>query len=199
MMRTLATASSALAFASVFAQLEIRPHVGLNFQNLTDPPPLSSFKSDAGYHFGASLMLGSRVYMQAGAQYMATNTLFESSLLGQSFSATINSGNLRIPVQLGYRLVHPEDEPTVNMRLFAGFAGNFPLSVTVNETGGSQINAGTGHFAVGGGVGLDILIFFLDVGYDVGLNPVFDTNSFITDPRANLLHVSAGVRLKFAR
>ncbi len=181
------------------AQLEIRPHLGINYQNFTSPPPLSDWKGEAGFQGGVSFMLGSQVYFQPGVQYMSTNTELSTTILGQTFSATLNAGYLRIPLHLGFRFVHPEDEPTINPRVFAGFAASFPMSATFDESGLGDVEMGTGNFAVGGGAGLDISIFFIEAGYFVGLNPVFDDDRFDTDAKANLLTIEAGVRLKFAK
>lgn len=200
-MRPILTLLAAITVASAaHAQLEIRPYAGLNQQNLTAPPPLSSWKSGAGYQFGADLMLGGRVYMSAGAQYMATNTVLNTTLSNQStVEGTLNTGLLRIPLRLGFRLMDPGERPLFNLRPFAGFAAGFPLSSSFDQDGVNNVELGTGQFHVTLGAGLDISIFFIDLGYDMGLNPVFDDNSFAVDSKSNILQVNAGLRLKLAR
>jgi hypothetical protein len=184
---------------ATFAQLEIRPLVGVNWQNLTDAPALSDWKSETGYQFGVGLMLGSQVYFQPGVQYMSTNTQLTTTVLGNTFESSLNTGYLRIPIQLGFRLVHPDQQPVVNPRIFGNFAANFATTATFNESGLGDVTMGTANFGVGAGIGLDVSIFFLEAGYDVGLNPVFDDDRFELDAKANILYVQAGVRLTFAR
>lgn len=181
------------------AQLEIRPLVGINWQNLTEAPALGDWRGEAGYQFGVSLMLGSQVYFQPGVQYMSTNTQLTTTILNNTFESTLNTGYLRVPLQLGVRLVHPDQQPVVNPRLFANFAANFATTATFNESGLGDVTMGTANFGVGGGIGLDIAIFFIEAGYDVGLVPVFDDDRFDLDAKANIFYMNAGVRLRFAR
>ncbi|MBX2980224.1 MAG: PorT family protein [Flavobacteriales bacterium] len=200
-MRTLLTVTIlAVLTSTVQAQLEIRPYVGMNQQNLTAPPPLSSWKSATGYQFGADLVLGGRMFMSAGAQYMATSTVLNTTLTTQNTAeGTLNTGLLRIPLRLGLRLMDPSEQPLVNLRPFVGFAAGFPLSSSFDQDGVNNVELGTGQFHVTLGAGMDISIFFIDLGYDMGLNPVFDDNSFAVDSKSNILQVNAGLRLKFAR
>jgi len=199
-MRTLSTILLGAALVpGAFAQFEIRPHAGMNMRDLTEAPALHEWRSQAGYQVGIDLTMGQQLYMAFGAQYVHSSTELLPVLGQDGFHGSLSTGALRVPVRLGFRFVHPSEEPLVNVRLFAGLAATFPMTTAFDQDGVEAPKLGVAQFAVMGGLGLDISILFIEAGYDMGLTTVFDENRWDVDPMANLLQVNAGIRLKLGR
>jgi hypothetical protein len=183
------------------AQLELRPHAGINIQNLTESPEGTEWKGSTGYQFGVHVMLGNQLFFQPGLQYVTSKSelSFRSGAGSQNSTATLTTGAIRLPVVVGYRFTDPGTEPMLNFRLFAGMVGNFPLSSSFNEDGVEDVDAGPAQFALSAGAGLDISLFFIEAGYDIGMSNVFDDEDFKVDTKQNQFQISVGVRLKFAK
>jgi hypothetical protein len=182
------------------AQLEIRPHAGFNIQNLTESVDGTEWKGTTGYQFGGHIMIGNQFFIQPGIQYVVSKSeLSATSASGPIATFTLTTGSLRVPAVIGYRFSDPSSEPFLNLRLFGGLAANFPLSSTFDEEGVEDVEVGPANFALTAGAGLDISIFFVDLGYDIGMSNIFNDEDFDVDTKQNQLQVSAGVRLKFAQ
>ncbi len=198
-MRTLITIALLAGIAhSGSAQMEFRPHVGTNIQNLTESPDGSEWSGNPGFQAGMHVMLGRKFFVQPGFQYVSSKSDLSYSTAGGTSAYTLSTSSLRIPVVAGLRFSDPSDEPFLNLRVFGGLAMNFPLDATFNEDGVEDVELGSANFALTAGAGLDISIFFIEAGYDVGMTNVFDDEDFKVDAKQNQFQVNAGVRLKFA-
>ncbi|MCW5897662.1 MAG: PorT family protein [Flavobacteriales bacterium] len=203
-MRQTLTTIAALCATGAMAQLEIRPHVGMNLQNFTEAPTYSEWKSKAGFQVGGDLMFGSKVHFSAGLQYVLGNvgiTSTTTNINGEEVTVegTVSTGSLRVPLRFGYRFVDPEERPAFNFRLFGGLAASLPIVTEFDQDGVRDVKFNDTQLAITAGAGLDISVFFIDVSYDIGMTPVFDDERIDVDPKANMLQVNAGVRLKLAR
>ncbi len=180
------------------AQIELRPHIGANIQHLTESPDGTEWTGNPGLQIGMHLMIGSQFFVQPGIQYVSSKS--DLVVVGTSNSDyTLTTNSLRVPVVIGYRFSDPASEPLLNVRLFGGLAANFPLSASFNEDGLEDVDLGPANLAITAGAGLDISIFFIEAGYDVGVSNVFDDEDFEVDAKQNQFQVNAGVRLKFAK
>ncbi len=203
MKKTLSLISLVVATGAM-AQMEIRPHLGVNLQDLTETPAFSEWKSKAGVQLGADLMFGSQLYFAVGAQYVhsavvITTTYEVPNENDVTVEGTVTTGSLRVPLRVGYRFTDPEDEPVLNFRLFGGLAPSFPIITEFDQDGLQDIRFGSTQLALTAGLGLDISVFFLEAGYDLGLTSFFDDDRIDVDPKANMLQINAGLRLKLAR
>ena len=143
-------------------------------------------------------VLAGKVHFSFGVQYVHSNTILSTTVLGEEMEVTFTTGSLRAPVRFGYRFVEPSESPVFNPRIFGGVAPSLPLSWSFDEEGYTDVEVGSAQIALTFGAGLDIKFFFIEAGYDVGLVPMFDDDSITTDPKANMLQVNAGFRLKLA-
>ena len=56
-----------LSASGVYAQFQVNPQAGVNFQQLTSPYAGVEYKANVGWQLGADLRFGDRLYFQPGA------------------------------------------------------------------------------------------------------------------------------------
>jgi hypothetical protein len=199
MTRTTIVLFSMATAGLVHAQLEIRPLVGINYRNLTEPPQGSEWKTGSGYQFGGDLMFAGRVHFMAGLQYVHSNTALVTHVAGKGpVQSSFTTGSLRAPIRFGYRFIDPSESPAINPRFFGGAAVAVPLLGEFDDEGIDEVGLGDAQVSLTFGAGLDIKFLYIEAGYDVGLVPMFDDERITTDPKANMLQINAGIRLKLA-
>ncbi|HRH70251.1 MAG TPA: outer membrane beta-barrel protein [Flavobacteriales bacterium] len=199
-MRSTITSLAFIAAATFsHAQIELRPHIGTNIQNLTESPDGTEWTGNPGFQAGLHVMIGNQFFVQPGIQYVSSKSDLTSTIGGTDASFTLSTGTLRVPAVVGYRFSDPSSEPTLNLRIFGGLGMNFPMNATFNEDGVEDVEVGSANFALTAGAGLDISIFFVEAGYDIGMTNVFDDEDFDVDAKQNQFQLNAGVRLKFAQ
>jgi hypothetical protein len=200
-----------LAFATSYGQhFDIRAYGGFNVLQLTSDEGTSlidgvihdrKVSGRPGTQFGAALTFGSRFYVQPGFQYailtsevINENTVTEDVLKDE---ATINT--ISVPLKVGFRLINPEDENLFNVRIFGGFDGSHILSVDHSNKSNKTDDIEADDFtnlivSADFGMGLDIFIFYVDLGYQLGLTPVYTGGD---QAKANAFYSNIGLRLSF--
>jgi hypothetical protein len=154
-----------------------------------------------GAQFGVALTFGSRFYVQPGFQYAILSTKFvnENTVTGDELTDETTLRTISVPLKVGVRLIDPETENLFNVRVFGGFDGSHVISVdhSTKSDGIGDIDVDDySNLIVSAdfGIGLDIFIFYLDVGYMLGLTPVYTGG----DPsKANAFYSNIGIRLSF--
>lgn len=159
----------------------------------------------AGYQFGADLMIGDRWFVKPGVEFLVRNlnytyagTLPDGTVVGTDQEFQYTSRSLRVPVMLGIHLMDPSDEPAVNAYLMAGPSALMSLSADLHNNALDVETTGT-QWQIGFGAGVEFGFLFLEGGYDIGMSNVFKGDTFRTNPKANFLHLNAGLRLRLAR
>ncbi|NRB63230.1 MAG: PorT family protein [Saprospiraceae bacterium] len=177
---------------SVTSQVSFRPQVGINSSNLTGDEGLFEFDNGTGYQIGVDFQFGNQLYIQPGLQLeFLKNQVMIASTGGNDLNEYKRTG-LRIPLMIGYRLGYGADD-AFNFRLFTGPNALIQLSSKTDDD--NFIDEDTLKDLVFGwniGVGIDIPLFFVDIGYQLGISEVFDDQN--SAPRNNLFYVSAGIR-----
>ena len=175
---------------SVFAQISLRPQVGINFPQVTEEIVEGKWKGNVGYQFGLDVQIGGTIYIQPGLNFQSLNLTIDD--VGDLSVSRIN-----IPIMVGFRLFEGEDSKAFGLRGFAG--PNFAInvnedlddsfsSITKDNIKNSQISALVG-------AGADLSIFFIDVAYKIGLTKFFeDINN---DANKHIFFVNAGLRIGF--
>ncbi len=173
--------------------------MGANFSNVSKAPDGVSTQARLGVQVGGSAIFGNRLHFMPGLAWFSRSTQY--SVVGATnFDQTING--VIIPMLLGFRFVDAGAQPFMNLRVFAGPALMF---LTKTEFSGGQSNEAVdwnnSQWGAQAGVGLDIAIFFIDVGYEAGLSNTATGNDLggFTDFKSNTFFVNAGLRLTFAR
>ena len=200
-----------LAFATSYGQhFDIRAYGGFNVLQLTSDEGTSlidgvihdrKVSGRPGAQFGAALTFGSRFYVQPGFQYtiitsevINVNTVTKDVLKDE---ATINT--ISVPLKVGFRLINPEVENLFNARIFGGFDGSHVRSVDHSNKSNKTDDIEADDFtnlivSADFGMGLDIFIFYVDLGYQLGLTPVYTGGD---QAKANAFYSNIGLRLSF--
>jgi hypothetical protein len=187
-------------FTTVRSQTtEINPVIGVNFSSLTTDPEEFDSEGRLGWHFGANLRIGDKFYFQPGLHYAQLNSsvtsLEDDQIDENSFESNI--GVIRIPLLAGARLLSTEKkEDPFNINLHAGLAMEFV--VDEENTLLTENSFTSPLFAIVVGAGVEILFLTLDIDYEIGLTPVFDTDiEFIENPTNNAFIISLGGKFEF--
>lgn len=158
-----------------------------------------------GYQFGADLLLGNRVFVMPGIEFLVRNLNYSyagtapdgtTRYPSQEYKYTSNS--LRIPVMLGIHLIDPSSKPGVNLYVMGGPSAMMNLNANLNNNALNVETNGT-QWYLGIAGGLDISFLFVEAGYDIGMSNVFKGNDFETNPKVNFLHINGGIRLRLAK
>lgn len=188
-----------------FAQAVLRPYIGFNSSSIDkDLTSEAAFKSRVGFQIGVDFQFGNAVYFQPGIQFEALrNSIQPSGTMSNLDEFDLNRSYLRVPLMIGYRFA--DSGSMFNFRLFTGPNAALRLSGKVGDEqgvlGGVNLKDRMRDLIFGWnvGVGLDFLsIFFLDLGYQIGLSDIFkDAQGLNTGARNNLYYGNAGLRMHF--
>ena len=200
-----------LAFATSYGQhFDIRAYGGFNVLQLTSDQGNSlidgvlhnqKVSGRPGYQFGAALTFGSRFYVQPGFQYaiISSEVVNENTVSGEELIDQTTINTISVPLKVGFRLIDPEAENLFNVRVFGGFDGSHVISVdhsTKSNGLGDIYDSDFSNLIVSAdfGIGLDIFIFYIDMGYQLGLTPVYTGGD---NAKANAFYSNIGLRLSF--
>lgn len=159
----------------------------------------------AGYQFGADVVLGGLWSVRGGAHLQVRNLNYtiagvneQGEPIGTDTEFKYTSRLLRVPIKLGRRLLDPANDPPVNIYVLGGPTALFNLSADLdNDQLDVQTNATQWYIGFGGGAEIGFL--FVEAGYDVAMNNVFNGEGFATNPSVNQVYGIAGLRLQLAR
>ncbi|HQV53174.1 MAG: outer membrane beta-barrel protein [Flavobacteriales bacterium] len=159
----------------------------------------------SGYQLGADIRSVNVWFAQFGAHLLVRNLNY--SLTGLDSAGVVALGNtefrytdrsLRVPLMVGRHLLNPKDGSAVNAYLMAGPTVIFPLSTELNNSALNVTTNGS-QWYLGATGGLTIKFLFVETGYSFAMSNVFKGDTFQTDPRINLFHITGGVRLRLAQ
>lgn len=190
-------------------KIDLRGYGGVNVTQLTSDQGTSlidgvlhqrKVSGRPGYHFGAALTFGERFYVQPGFQYttVSTEIVNENSVTGNELTDETKINMVSVPLRVGFRLINPETENLINVRLFGGFDGHHVMSVDHSTNAGHE-DLGADDYSnlivnADFGMGIDVLFLFLDAGYQLGLTPIHKSGD---NGKANSFYTNIGIRLSF--
>lgn len=199
----LAVIGLALASSRCPAQ-EVRLYGGYNGSNVAKSG-VEDWQGQAGYQFGADLLLGSKWFVKPGIELLVRNLDYSFTQTSADGSTTLpaqefryTSRSLRVPVMLGLHLIDPDNDPAVNIYLMGGPSAMMNLNADLDNDA-LDVETNNTQWYVGFGGGLELGFLFVEAGYDVAMSNVFKGSTFDTNPKVNFLHVNAGVRLRLAK
>lgn len=156
-----------------------------------------------GFQAGVSFTYGNRFFLQPGFQWsrIGTEIVNTSTVDGSEFVDQTSLNVVSVPLKVGVRLMDPRTENLLNLRLFGGFDGHHVTSVTYSNKSGIFDEIDTDDYSnlivnADFGMGLDILFFFVDLGYQIGLTPVYGKGD---DSSANSFYANLGLKLTFGK
>jgi len=180
-----------LTAATARTQVALRPYVGVNSSKLTGNLDTATFKNQVGFQIGADLQIGNKFYVQPGVQLEFRQNTIDPRV---DEDQKLNRSMLRIPVVVGYSF--GEIDGNFAFRVFTG--PNAAINLSSKTDDGSIIedeDITSAIFGWNAGLGVDISIIFVDLGYEFGLSEVFENVDGTV--RNNLFYANAGLRIRF--
>jgi hypothetical protein len=195
-----------LTSAFSFAQLHFGPQIGYTASNLTLDKGDIENNLRSNFLIGAFVRMGKKIYVQPEVNYYTQGSIFKTPAIGSlsPLEQEISLKSLQVPVNLGWRMINLE---IVNIRLFTGVVANFVLNKEVNTTSGNADDYESAlvpedfkdmNWQWDIGVGVDVLMFAVDVKYVGGISNVlndvtFDGNTVTS--KSNLFVVTLGWKI----
>ncbi|MDD3743670.1 MAG: porin family protein [Lentimicrobiaceae bacterium] len=182
--------SAFLAQAQLVSSFTFGPKIGATFSkfNIQEEQIKDEFKTT--FHYGVFVRMGESVYFQPELNVMTRNANLESN----NQNGTIKMTSLDVPLLLGVRVINLE---LLNIRAMAGPVGSLTVNKKINVSDidldlkkGDLKNM---NWGLQFGAGVDVLIFALDLRYEIGLNNVSTLNNF--DFKNNMFTVALGIKL----
>lgn len=187
-----------LGLTPLQGQISVRPYAGLNSSSIQgEPADIIDFDNGTGFQVGVDMQFGRRLYIQPGVQleFLKNNATLRTAV---DTDGTLNRTGLRIPLMVGYRLFSENSDAGFNLRFFTGPNAFLQLSADSDNDLNLDDNALSDViWGWNAGAGLDISIFFIDVGYQVGITDLSDDAQMATQARNNVFYGNAGLRLYF--
>jgi hypothetical protein len=195
---------------SIAQKIDVRGYGGLsviqistdNTSNLIDDIIYKrSVNGRPGFQTGIAITVGERFYLQPGIQWshLSKEIIHINAINQETFLDKISIRSISVPLKVGMRLLSSKSTNLVNLRVFGGLDGLHVQEVK------HKIKSGlSGAFDAESysnlimnadlGMGVDFLFMFADVGYQIGLTPVFNGTD---KSKATAFYTNFGLRLKF--
>ncbi len=187
-----------LTSSALFAQLSFGPKIGYTANSLTtDWNTISQEATGSKMHFGVFVRLGERFYLQPEAVFMTKSSTFKEDIQNLSGGDhTLDLKTVDVPILLGLKVL---DLKLASFRIFGG-----PVASILVDSKESFSNASaqaifntenfkTATWNANLGVGVDVLMFTIDLRYDYGITSVFSDDDF--DLKNQSFLVSLGWKL----
>jgi len=180
-----------LLVSNSYAQLEIKPAIGINATNFSEDPVNGETSANIGWQLGGTISFGDKLYGEGGIFWTYKSNEYKSEDETVKFNTEMSGIN--IPIMIGYHLLG-KGAGSFGLRAFGGASVLILTQVDALELTKDDFNkASWGVFL---GAGLDFSILFLDVKYEWALTDVSSVSSFNVGKAATLF-INAGVRLSF--
>ena len=184
--------------SNIFAQMpafSIGPKIGYNTTKLSTDASTFTSELNSNFQFGAFVRLGNKVYIQPEVNYVTKGGILQSS--GISGKQEITLKTLTIPLLLGIQII---DLKFASIHLVGGPVASYNLNEEISISDPfstwplqSKEDIKDASWALQAGAGIDLLIFTLDVRYEIGMSELSNISTFSL--KNNLLNVSLGLKL----
>ena len=156
---------------STYAQLEIKPAIGINATNFSEDPTSGETSANVGWQLGGTISYGDKLYGEGGIFWTYKSNEYKSEDETVKFNTEMSG--IHIPVMVGYHLLG-KGAGSFGLRVFGGASVLILTQVDALELTKDDFNkASWGVFL---GAGLDFSILFLDVKYEWALTDVSSVN-----------------------
>jgi hypothetical protein len=194
-----------MAVSFAFSQISLGPKIGFNTSKLTDDADQIKTDLSTSFNFGAFVRLGKKIYIQPEVNWLTRGGVFEtvdaSSL--NPIKQEIELKTIEIPLLVGWRVINLG---VGNIRIMAGPSASIVTNSSVSTTSSAGLigpikDTDLDDFedlvwGFNAGVGVDILMFTLDVRYQMGLNEVIPKiENFDFYSKSNIFAVSLGWKI----
>lgn len=191
------------------AQVDLRAFVGFNTLQLSTEKSSSMIDGKVfdrsvigrlGAQSGFAITFGKQFFVQPGISWnsFSFEEHNENAISGEKYIDRTILTAISVPLRVGVRVIPPSVENMVNIRVFGGIIGNHVTGVNHKEKSGKVADIDKTDFTnmiinADFGMGLDLFIFFVDAGYQMGLTPVFRQGD---KSKANAFYLNGGLRIR---
>jgi hypothetical protein len=172
-----------------YAQIELKPAIGINLTNFSEDPATGKTSAKVGWQLGGTISIGDNVYGEGGIFWTYKSNEFTEDATDNKFSTELSG--IRIPAMIGFHLLGNESA-VFGLRAFGGTSVFIITKVNALDLTKDDFN--TASWGVFLGAGLDISMFFVDLSYEWSLTDVSSITSFNVG-KSKSLFVNAGIRL----
>lgn len=162
---------------------------GINFNNLKVSSSEYESISHAGWHLGVMYKKESFFYWQAGARLNYAKYGLHKFNSTDTLSDAFSVADLDIPVTVGINLL-PMTKRVLNVHVFVSAVPAFTLKVADNTLGITKDDTNSFIFYGQAGLGVDVLFFVLDAGFNFGFNDLLKN----AESKPNQFFISLGFR-----
>lgn len=205
MKRILLLAVFAIFSQVLCAQIHFGPKIGYTTSKLSVDRSEISTDLKSSFTFGAFVRLGTKIYVQPEINFQTLGGVYKNPDMNSltPFKQEVNLKSFEIPVMVGYRIANLG---VANIRLMAGPTASIVIDKTIKNKVANyeqvlkdtDINDVLWGLQIGAGV--DVLMFTLDVRYNIGLSNVIKNvdiggNPIKFDSKANVFTVGLGWKI----
>lgn len=206
-MKKLVISFLAIVFVvSCYGQFHVGPQIGYTASNLTINKDSISNGLRNNFVVGVFFRFGKKIYVQPEINWLTQGSVFQYPSFGNlsPIKQEIKLSTIQIPFNIGWRIINLK---VVNIRIFAGAVANFVTKTTINTTGGdanyydalpTADDFGKTQWQWDAGLGVDVLMFAIDVKYMGGINNIlsdFSVNNTTLSSKSNLFMVTLGWKI----
>ncbi len=174
-------------------KLDIRAFGGFNKISLTnDLPSNIEQRGKTAFQGGLSVSYGKMFYINPGI-YWSNNKIEITTINsdGTKSKSKPSVSMMSIPLKVGFRLIPPDIVNIVNVRVFGGLRTNFLSSISNSDLNIDDFRST--NMAIDLGMGIDILSFFAEIEYGIGISPIFVNSE--NNTKVNTFAFNLGYRL----
>jgi hypothetical protein len=191
---------------SGYAQFHIGPQIGYTGSNLSIDKDSITNGLKNNFVVGVFARFGKKIYVQPELNWLTQGSVFKYPKIGDysPVEQNIKLKTIQVPLNIGWRMINLK---VVNIRIFAGVAANFITNTTIT-TSGDQANYPEAlpteddfkstQWQWDAGVGVDVLMFAVDIKYMGGLNDIlkdFEYSNGTLSSKSNLFMVTLGWKI----
>ena len=196
-----------LISATLFGQFHFGPQVGYTASNLTVERSEIVNNLKSNLLVGVFARFGQKIYIQPEVNYLTQGSVlkYEFEIDDPSpVEQNIKLNTIQVPLSLGWRIINLE---VINIRLYAGASANFVVNTTIDTKNAdgydyllpSDFNNIQWQWQAG--LGVDVLMFAIDVRYFGGINDLvtkdvtIDAQNHTITSKSNLFQVTLGWKI----
>lgn len=187
-----------------YGQFHIGPQIGYTASKLSYKGSDINAGLKNNMLIGVFMRIGRKVYVQPEVNYMTQGSVFKFPTLGSTsvFEQDVSLKSIQIPLSLGWQFL---DLKVVKLRIFGGVTANFIVNKTITPSGTAPKEYLVPNdfkdiqWQYQTGLGIDILMFAIDVKYYGGINNIlnfkYDNNTKTLNGGSSVFEVTLGWKL----
>ncbi len=185
-----------LTFCTITAQSQMvfKPQLGFTHNSLNADPVGFIESGRGGFVAGVTLAIGSRLYFEPGIQYLKNGLEISQANAAGLPQDEVNIHGVRIPALVGFHFIPSDNVNFINYRIFTGPSLTFITNVRNqdNNTGFGADQYKNTHLGYSVGIGLDVLIFFIEIEQEFGLGDITEGANTV---KSNTFQAKVGINV----